>query len=187
MKKLPIDFSLEKYGLYCRFVNESDAEFIVRLRNDDKLSRYIHSSCQDVESQKEWIREYKEREKVGTEYYMIFFKDGKRVGLNRIYKIHEGVFTTGSWLFEKDAPFECSVLASIIGREIAFDQLGLDFENAYDGVHVDNKKVIKFNHMMGLKDGRHFQDEKGEYIAQSLTKDDFHANKDRILKLLGYK
>ena len=96
MKKLPADFSLNRYGLFCRLVDESDAEFIVRLRNDDKLSRYIHSSCPDVESQKEWIREYKKREQEGSEYYLIFLKEDKRVGLNRIYRIHEGIFTTGS-------------------------------------------------------------------------------------------
>ena len=28
--------------------------------------------------------------------------------------------------------------------------------------------------------------EKGEYIAQSLTKDDFHKHKTRMLKLLGF-
>lgn len=186
MKKLESNYSNTRYGLYYRLVNESDAEFIVRLRNDEKLGKYIHSSCVDAESQKEWIREYKLREAEGLDYYFIFYKDGKRVGLNRIYKIHDGIFTTGSWLFDKEASFECSALASVIGREIAFDELGFEFEDAFDGVHIDNKKVIKFNHMMGLKDGSHFQDEKGEYISQSLTKDDFHNHKTRMLKLLGF-
>lgn len=186
MIKLSSDFNLDKYGLHVRLVNEDDAEFIVSLRTDPKLSRFIHDTENDVSKQKEWIKSYKEREIKGLEYYFVFLKDGIRVGLNRIYNIHDGIFTTGSWLFDRNASFECSVLASIIGREIAFDELNFFFEDAFDGCHVDNKKVIKFNHMIGLKDGRHFQDEKGEYVAQSLTSDDFHHNKHRILKLLGY-
>lgn len=179
-------FESERYGLYYRLVDESDSEFIVKLRNDTSLSQYIHSSCKDVDSQNAWIRQYKLREQAGEDYYFVFFRDGIRVGLDRIYNIHNGIFTTGSWVFDKGASFECSVIAAIIVREIAFDELNLSFEDSFDGVHVDNKKVIQFNHLLGLKDGKHFIDEKGEYISQSLTKEDFHMNKSKILDLLGY-
>lgn len=186
MKVLREDFVLNKYGLSVRFVNESDAEFIVKLRTDDKLSRYIHSTSDNIDKQVHWIKSYKEREKKGIDYYFVFLKDGERLGLNRMYNIHDRIFTTGSWVFSQEAPFESSILASIIVREIAFETLDLLYEDAFDGCHVENKKVLKFNKMIGLKDGEHFIDEKGEYVSQSLTKEDFLKNKHKILKLLGY-
>lgn len=184
--KLGSNYILEKYGLTMRFVNESDAQFILDLRTDEKLSRYLHSTSPNIEMQKNWIKEYKKRECIGVDYYFIFLKDNVKQGVNRIYNIHDDVFTTGSWIFAPYASFESSILASIMTREIAFDTLGLVFEDAFDGCHVDNKQVLKFNKLMGLQNGSHFIDEKGEYIKQSLTKEDFIKNKTKLLKLLGY-
>ena len=184
---LPLNFKLEKYGLICRFVEEKDAEFILRLRTDPILSRYLHATDGDVQKQKEWIHEYKERERKGEDYYFIFFKDSRPVGLNRMYNIHGTTFTTGSWLFSPEAPFESSIAASIIVREIAFEQLGMKYEDAYDGCHIDNKKVMKFNHMMGLKDTGSYESKDGTFITQSLTPEDFAKNKPRMLKLIGFK
>lgn len=184
---LPADFKIEKYGLFARFVNEEDAEFIIKLRTDPVLSLYLHATDSNVEKQKEWIRGYKERERRGEDYYFIFIKDAKPVGLNRMYSIHDTTFTTGSWLFDPNAPFECSIAASIIVRELAFEELGLTYEDAYDGCHVNNKKVMKFNHMMGLKDVGSYESKSGTFIKQSLTKEDFEKNKTRMLKLIGIR
>ena len=81
-----------------------------------------------------------------------------------------------------------SVLAvPIIAREIAFDTLGMELEDNYDACHIENKKVIKFNQRFGCKIYKHFQDVKGEYVAMSLTKEDFEANKPKLLRLIGKK
>lgn len=184
---LSSDFTLQKYGLFCRFVEEKDAEFILKLRTDPILSRYLHATENDVEKQILWIKDYKIREKRGEEYYFIFYLDNCPIGLNRIYNIHDKTFTTGSWLFSSDAPFECSIAASIIVREVAFEMLGLEYEDAYDGCHIDNKKVMKFNHMMGLKDTGSYESKDGKFITQSLTIEDFAMHKPRMLKLIGYK
>ncbi len=184
---LPPDFTLEKYGLFARFVEENDAEFIIKLRTDPVLGKWIHSTDSDMEKQREWIRNYKDRERRGEDYYFIFYQEQDPVGLNRMYNIHDTTFTTGSWVFKPGIAFECCVIASIIVRELAFEYLGLEYEHAFDGVHVENKKVIKFNHMMGLKDLSLHEDVKGTYIEQSLTKEDFEKNKTRMLKLIGIK
>lgn len=186
MKKLPANFEINKYGLHVRFVKESDAEFILRLRTNEKLSRYIHSTDNNIDRQKEWLRNYKIREANAEDYYFIFHKDGIPVGLNRIYGIHDNVFTTGSWVFEENVPFQCAVAASIITRELAFEYMELELEDGYDGVHVDNKKVIKFNKMIGLKETARIKDLKGEYITMKLTKADFEFRKVRLLNLIGY-
>ena len=180
------DFTLQKYGLFCRFVDEADAEFIVKLRTDPILSRYLHATDNDVEKQKSWIREYKIRERRGEEYYFIFYKDENPVGLNRVYNIHGKTFTTGSWVFSHDAPFECSIAASIMIRELCFEQVGLELEDGYDGVHVDNTQVFKFNKMIGLKETKRYMTEEGEFISMQMTKENFEKNKPRLLKYIGY-
>jgi hypothetical protein len=43
MKKLPNNFTLDRYGLHTLLVNEDDAEFIVNLRTDPRLSKAYSS------------------------------------------------------------------------------------------------------------------------------------------------
>lgn len=184
-KILPPDFHDERYGLTFRFVNEGDAEFVYKLRSDPTLSKYIHDIHGGLEGQVEWIRKYKEREAAGQEYYFIFFKDGKPLGLNRLYSFHDTTYTGGSWVMVPNSPMEVVLAVPIIMREIAFEDLGMTFEDNYDATHVDNKKVIKFNKMFGCKIYKHFMDVKGEYVAMSLTKEDFEANKPRLVRMLN--
>ncbi len=124
MKKLPDNFTTDRYGLYVRLVTEDDAEFITALRTDPKLGRYLHKTSPDVEVQKEWIRNYKIRETEGSDYYFIFLLNGERQGVARIYDITEDTFTQGSWLFSPDAALGASVLGNIISIEIGFELLG---------------------------------------------------------------
>lgn len=182
---LPKDYHGERYGLTYRFVNEGDAEFIYRLRSDATLSKYIHDIYGGVEQQIEWIRNYKQRESEGLEYYFIFFKDEIPVGLNRLYSFHDTTYTGGSWVMVPNSPMEVVLAVPLIIREIAFEELGMTFEDNYDATHVDNKKVIKFNKMFGCKIYKHFMDVKGEYVAMSLTKEDFETNKPRLVKMLN--
>jgi len=136
MKKLPADFTLERYGLQARLVEENDAEFIVSLRTDPRLSKHIHTTSKDVEQQKQWIRDYKLREEQGLDYYFLFSIDGKPQGLARIYNITEDTFTQGSWIFSPEALLGASVLGNIISSEIGFDFLEKRIE--YSDARLDN-------------------------------------------------
>lgn len=119
---LPKNFTAERYGLFVRLVNEEDAEFIVNLRTDTQKGQFLGSTDANIEKQCSWIREYKKRERVGKEYYFMFEKPkGERLGVSRIYEIKEESFTTGSWVFKKDAPFGAAFLGDIICHEIAFE------------------------------------------------------------------
>ena len=104
-RALPNDFCGHKYGLKYRLVDFNDAPFIVGLRTDPKLSRFIHETSSDVSSQIDWIREYKERESRGEDYYFVFHYKDEPVGVCRIYGIHDSFFTFGSWLFKEGIPF----------------------------------------------------------------------------------
>ena len=89
MKNLPEDFKLNSLGLSVRLVNEKDVDYILSLRTNKHLTRFIHQTDDDREKQMEWIRNYKKRESEGREYYFIYLIGDKPVGVNRIYNIFE--------------------------------------------------------------------------------------------------
>lgn len=171
------DFSLEKYGLFVRLVNENDADFILKLRTDSRLGQFIHPTENNLEKQIEWIREYKYRESKGTDLYFMFEKPkGTRLGVSRIYNVTETTFETGSWVFSKDAPFGSAFLGDIICHEIAFDlfpeKTNLhDIKKANYGV---NKYADEFHPILisETEDTRFYKNNKENY---TLYKDKYLA------------
>lgn len=145
MAKLTSNFELNRYGIQCRFVNESDAEFIVSLRSDTRLGQFLHASDGNIKKQVEWTYEYKKREKEGIDYYFMFLVDGERIGVHRIYNINWDrlSFTYGSWICKAGIPIQHIALTDYITEEIAFDILGLKI-NLYD-VRKGNNKVLRFH------------------------------------------
>lgn len=178
---LPTDYTIEKYGLKARFVVENDAEFIVKLRTDETLSKFIHFTDNDIEKQKEWIRNYKFREALGQEYYFIFFYNGEPIGLERIYNITQDAFTHGSLVFSPDSPIGSSVKADIITREVGFSILDKK-TNLFD-VSKGNNGVITYHQR--YKPIKISEDE--ESYHYSLSKENFDYYKSVYMKIFKMK
>ncbi|MDE6548824.1 MAG: hypothetical protein K2L22_07490 [Muribaculaceae bacterium] len=179
MNKLPNDFQMNKYGIEVRLVDEKDTPFILSLRADKWLTRFIHQTDNDEQKQREWIRNYKEREKEGKEYYFIYSKNGIPFGLNRIYDIHDGSCTSGSWLCVPGTPVNHSISTALLNRDIMFGILGIKEDN-FD-VRKGNKKVQKFHLMTGsVQTGETELD-----ILYRATPDTHEKGKRKILKLLN--
>jgi len=175
------DFKLEKYGLFVRLVNENDSQFILNLRTDPNLSKYINSTENDIEKQINWIREYKIREKNGKDYYFIYSQNGEYIGLNRIYNINGKVGTSGSWVCKPNIPYELTWLTVVIIREIFFEVLNLDID-IFD-TRKENKKVIRMHHLLGA----HKIYENEIDVFHYLTKEDFKKSKPKFLQYINYK
>lgn len=180
MNKLPENFEMDKYGLHVRFVNENDAEFILKLRTDPKLSRYLHSTENNLEKQKEWIREYKNREKEGTDYYFLYEYNGQPIGVSRIYNIDYSNqrATGGSWVCDSSALFEANIATLLLARFILFEKMNLPIENFE--VRKQNKQVIKTHKLFGAKV---IGENEIEFLFE-LDKETFFLNKNRILHFL---
>lgn len=176
---LPADFELEKYGLHVRFVNEEDAAFILRLRTDKQLNRFIHETDESLDKQRAWIAAYKQREAAGEEYYFIYFDGDKPIGVNRIYNIHEDYATGGSWICVPGIPVKQVFATSIICREIIFDVLQLS-ENRID-VRKNNKGVFRYHQLTG---GVITGETDLDYFL-TITKDSFEKKKASLLKMFG--
>lgn len=177
--KLPSNFELNKYGLHVRFVNENDAEFIVKLRTNPKLCRFIHSTDDNVEKQKVWIRNYKLREKDGLDYYFIYFDKNIPIGLNRICCIEENSATGASQVCKINLPIELPIISVLINREIFFEILDIPLD-IFD-VRKGNIKVQKMHKLLGAK----IIQEDDINFYYNLTKDDYLKHKPHFLKLLN--
>ena len=176
MIKLPENFELDRYGIHVRLVREGDAEFIVKLRTNGKLSQYIHKTDSNIAKQLEWIRAYKQREAEGKEYYFIFSYQDKNVGVARIYDIESNRFTSGSWLASSNM-IGIGVLCDIISREIAFE-LYPESNNYFD-VRKGNKNVIRYHqsyHPLQYK-------EDDENVYFSLSRLNFEKYKQLYLRM----
>ncbi len=178
MNILPEDFELTRYGLHCRLVREGDAEFITMLREDERLSHFVHQVEGGAAEQKKWIQRYKEREKKGEEYYFIFLEDDIPMGVYRIYNIQIDSVTIGSWMFRHDATPNSSIKADIIIKDFCFE----NFPNrrVFFDVRKQNHSVIRYHsRYQPLK-----IDENELDIQYELVYDGYVRGRDRMLELL---
>ena len=174
---LPPDFCGSKYGLSYRFVNESDAAFIVSIRTNRNRSEYIGATSVDVDDQRQWIRDYKIRESLGKDFYLIFSLDEKPLGVYRLYDIKGEDFVCGSWVFSPEAPKGAAILGCIIGREIAYEDLQLT--NCYTDVIKGNNSSMQFQ--MAFKPEVLREDESKVYFRHS--KKNFYQIKPQFILL----
>jgi len=179
--KLSSNFSLNRFGLNIRLVNEDDADFIVELRSDPKLGAFLNPTQNDVERQKQWIKEYKKREEQGLDYYFIYLNNGERIGLNRIYNIKGQTATSGSWICLPNLPFEFPLITVVIIREIFFEILGLQID--YMDTRKDNRKVIKMHLLQGAKEISSNEID----VFHILTKEAYGVNKEKFMSYINLK
>lgn len=149
MHKLSEDFKLHSLGLDVRLVREEDVDYVLSLRTNKHLTRFIHQTNNDRDNQIEWIRRYKLREREGREYYFIYLLNGKPVGLNRIYNIFEYYGTIGSWICSPDNESETSLKTYLLMFDLLFDYIKLDI-TLFD-VRKNNKHVWKLHKMLGAQ------------------------------------
>lgn len=148
MNRLNSNFEIKKYGIEVRLVNEKDVSFILGLRTDPRLGRFISETSSEVEQQVKWLKDYKLREKDGKEYYFIYSYQGEAVGVNRIYNIdfEKKEAVGGSFVFKKGCLIELPVLSTLIQLDIAFNLLGID--RMLGDIRKGNRKVIKFHQIL---------------------------------------
>ena len=78
------------------FVEEFDAQFILDLRTKEK-AKYLSKTDNNLDNQINWIKNYKNREKDGKEFYFVIEnKENEKIGLVRAYNIKDNSATSGS-------------------------------------------------------------------------------------------
>lgn len=133
-----------------RLAQIDDSSFILSLRTDPGLSKYVSPVENKLDQQKAWMKEYKNRERFGSEFYFIVeSRSGQMFGTVRLYDFKPGSFCWGSWIIKKGAPITVAIESALSVYEFAFYDLG--FKRCHFDVMKENKKVVKFHERFGAK------------------------------------
>lgn len=131
---------LQSRNLVLRDVEETDAKFILELRNDPIKSKFLSSTSRSVEAQIVWLRSYKERN--DQAYFIIEDKRSRKLGCIRMYNPKNTSFDWGSWLIVEGAAPHVA-LESALSMYSYARRLG--FLTAKIDVRKDNVTVWKFH------------------------------------------
>lgn len=139
---------IEGKNLRLRLVEEQDADFILKLRLDNRYNTFLSTVSPDIEAQKNWIRKYKDEEHSGVQYYFIIERlDGVPCGTVRIYDVRNDSFCWGSWILNQNKTRYAALESALLVYEFGFNNLG--FVKSHFDVMKGNKGVIKFHQRMG--------------------------------------
>ncbi|HEY4196601.1 MAG TPA: GNAT family N-acetyltransferase [Mucilaginibacter sp.] len=168
-------FPYHRYGLTFRLVEESDAPFILGLRTDPKLGRHLSFTNNDLDQQALWIKNYKEREAQGAEYYILFEEEKLgRAGVVRLYNINGDFFTSGSWLIRPGCDELIALKSDLFVLQFAFEELKM--QQCFIDTRKDNKKVINYHKRFFTKIN---EDEENLYFVMGI---DGYQRKSQFLK-----
>lgn len=156
-----------------RPLDVSDAEFILSLRLDPELSRYLNPVENNLDKQRAWIKTCMNDPQQW--YFIIQNKKQEPVGTIRIYDIKDTCFCWGSFIVIPKARSYASFESLVLLYHYAFFELGFDYTN-FD-VRKKNEKALQFY----LRFGAIITGETDEDFLLTYTKEDFTA------KLAEYK
>ncbi len=133
------------------YVNESDADFILSLRNDKNLGKYLSVTDNSLYNQINWIKNYKNKEKKGEEYYFKAFDSEGDLGFFRLYNIDKEnkVLTFGSFIMKNNHPKYAAIESMILAMEFAFKKLKM--KKVLLDVRVKNEVAKNFYNRFGFK------------------------------------
>jgi RimJ/RimL family protein N-acetyltransferase len=126
-----------------RTAKPEDAEFVLSLRLNNQLNRYLKKTDPSIEKQRKWIinKQYQE-----NDYHMIIesLKNDK-LGIIALYDINKKkkTFDWGRWLVKPNAPPFTAIESNVLIYHLGFNILKLkiaEFE-----VRKNNESVIKYH------------------------------------------
>lgn len=162
-----------------RYVEESDAEFILKLRLDERYNQFLSQVNGDLESQKLWIRTYKKDELNGKQFYFIIERlDGTPCGTVRLYDFRDDSFCWGSWILNEDKTRYSAIESALMIYDFGFNTL--KFNQSHFEVIKDNIKVVNFHKKFGAK--QISEDEDNYYF--NITKDAVQQSRNKFKGIL---
>ncbi len=160
-------------------VEIEDAEFIYNMRQNQTKTKYLSKVSGTVETQKEWIKNYKQREEDKKEFYFVIeSKNQEKLGLVRMYDFKNDSFCWGSWLIREDAPKSTAIESALQIYEFGFYNLG--FIKSHFDVRKGNDKVVAFHQRFGAK----IVDEDKLNHFFNFEKSDYEVTKEKYRRYL---
>ncbi len=131
-----------------REINEDDATFVLSLRCDDKKSKYLHSTKNDLLEQIKYIQNYY-KNKDGWYFIILRKKTNERIGTYRIYDIRRDSFCIGSWIMVDGITSGELIESDYLIRSFGFNKLKT--RKLHFDVRKGNKKVIRYHMRFGAR------------------------------------
>jgi RimJ/RimL family protein N-acetyltransferase len=141
------DIILDGYAFRLRPIGDADAKFVISLRSNPQLNRYLHPSSNRVEDQLDWFAEYYRRP--GDYYFVLERKDNNASeGVVSVYNI-DTEYRTGEWGRWIIKPGSIGAVESaLLIYRVAFERLHLHV--LYCRTMADNAKVVSFHDSCGI-------------------------------------
>lgn len=134
--------------LRLRLIRPDDAAYVYSLRTNPAYNQHLSAVTGTVQDQRRWVEAYQAREAQGLEYYYLIERlDGAPCGTVRLYDLHEGAFTWGSWILDQNKPPKAALESACLVYTLAFERLGL--EQARFDVRIDNENTLAFHRRFG--------------------------------------
>lgn len=132
---------LEGKNIYLRSVEKKDAEFLLRIRGDDKKNEFVHAIDNDITKEIDWIEKQRKRE--GDYFFSIISKRSNSiVGNIAICEIdvEKKIAELGRWVSYAESIDNLESV--ILVHDFAYDYLGLDY--VFTKTIQENRKVVSF-------------------------------------------
>ena len=140
---------------------EDDAEFTRAIRKDPEFVKCLPAIENTIEQQKAWIRS--QREKEGDYFFVVWDKEGKRIGTISIYAINGSHAESGRLAIKAENPFQ-AIEAQVLVFRFAFDVLKLECLEGF--IFADNDRALRFNKQFGGKQYSPVIDDSGKEIIK---------------------
>ena len=155
-------------NLYLKEVSVKDVDYILKLRTDKSLSKYLNHTPKNKNKQIVWLNEYFVRRQKNEEFYFIFQikkkKIYKNLGFARIIKLKDNTFHFGGWILQKNTKPWIALECCLSIYEYAFNYL--NYKKCLLWINLKNLDVIKYHKTLGAKYVR--KDKKEVYLKFNL-------------------
>ncbi len=140
-------------NLYLKEVSVKDLDYILKLRTDKSLSKYLNHTPKNKNKQIEWLNKYFVRRQKNEEFYLIFQINKKKIyknlGFARIIKLNDSTFHFGGWILQKNTKPWIALECCLSIYEYAF--IYLNYKKCLLWINLKNLNVIKYHKSLGAK------------------------------------
>lgn len=149
------DLILEGPAFRLRPVVDADSPFVIGLRRNSSLNRYLHETSPNLESQLMWMSQYYERT---NDYYFVVERraTGASEGLVSLYNVDTQAATGewGRWILKSNSL--AAVESTWLIYRCGFEKLNL--KSVYCRTVAENEKAVSFHDSCGITTRRVLDD-----------------------------
>lgn len=167
---------LEGKYVNLRPVVEEDSEFILRLRNDENVSKYLPKLNVSVEQQKVWIN--KQRIDHDSYYFIFESKEGLPLGTISYYDIVDNHGESGRVCSVGNATQ--NVEALVLFYDYLFYDLKVEYVTIW--VYEENKPVLSLKQSIGFKWTGNDEDNSGNQYRKGIITLQQYEEKIKLIK-----